>query len=154
MDDHDHDEKRKTPSDRYANVDIGGLPPIGPDGIPAFGAMGAPPPLPDATPENFVCLRGPCRHYWEMSTHMSAGNTASTFGPDGLRDESGQPLRPPRSILRTCLVHPGTETDLGDECVFECNRWDPIEDRVIKDIGKRRKAFYKRHPHIEEKNNG
>ena len=64
-------------------------------------------PLPPVA--DMVCLQGPCRHYWHLVT----------LGPDG--KASGL-----RQHHHTCLVQPGRETDLGDDFVFECSRWDPM----------------------------
>lgn len=131
--------------DSYADFEPAPLS-IGPDGAPQLGALGLPPPIPAATPQNFVCLRGPCRFYWQMETFMSSGNPAATWGPDGLKDESGHAIRAPRQILRTCLAHPGTETELTEDCVFDCNLWDPLTTREVKRREKRRSKYLKLHP--------
>ena len=138
--------KVKAPMDQYASVEPAPLPPIGPDGAPMLLALGNPSPVPAATPQNFVCLRGPCRFYWELHTFMGAGNPAGTWGEDGLKDEDGHRIREPRQINRACLAHPGTETELTEDCVFECNKWDPLTPREVKRIDKRRSRYFKLHP--------
>lgn len=143
-------EKVRAPIDQYKDVELGPLPPIAPDGGFMPGGVGQPPPVPKATPENFVCLRGPCRHYWELETWMAAGNPAATFGPDGLKDASGAPLRPPRQINRTCLVHPGTETELTEDCVLACSRWDPLSPRELAKRLKARDRYFREHPEHKE----
>ena len=140
-------EKVRTPIDQYQDIGLGPLPPIAPDGGFMPGGVGLPVPVPAATPANFVCLRGPCRHYWELETWMASGNPAETFGPDGLRDPvTGRPLRAPRQINRTCLVHPGTETELTEDCVSNCSRWDPLSPRELRKRLKARERYYRDHP--------
>jgi len=143
----DDDGKVKAPIEQYEKVEAGPMPPIAPDGgiAPGYG-IGSAPAVPAATPQNMVCLRGPCRHYWELHTFMASGNPADTWGEDGLRDEHGRPLRMPRQINRACLAHPGTETELTEDCVFFCSRWDPLSPRELKQIGKRREKYYRANP--------
>jgi len=140
--------KSKTPIEQYKDVDLGGLPPIAPDGGFAPGPVGMPPPVDAATPENFVCLRGPCRHYWQIETYMASGNPKETWDPEtGLKDlVTGQPLRVPRQISRSCTAQPGTETHLTEDCVYECNRWDPMTARELRVRDKRTKKYLKLHP--------
>mgnify|MGYP001583113780 CR=1 FL=1 len=124
----DEDPRHKAPADIYAGVAPAPLPPIAPDGgfAPKPGPVGPPPPLPAATPDTFLCLRGPCRHHWELVTHLEAGNPALTWDPEiGLKDENGQPVAQPKQHSRTCLVQAGTETDLTEDVVYACSRWDP-----------------------------
>jgi len=151
-DDDDEDNgKHKTPIDAFARVEPGPLPPIAPDGGFMAGPVGAPPPIPAATPQTFVCLRGPCRHYWEIKTHMESGNPAETWGDDGLKDESGKPIAQPRAISRTCLAHPGTETDFTDDNVYACSRWDPLTAREVSKRDKRRSKYLKLYPEHRSK---
>lgn len=146
----DHEDQApsrvKAPLESFRKLEVSPLPPLAPDGGFAPGPIGLPPPLPPATPEHFVCLRGPCRHYWELVTEMPAGNPAETFGPDGLTDQDGQPVQIPRQITRTCTAHVGTETDLTDDNVYACNRWDPLEPGELKKIRKRQAAYFHDHP--------
>lgn len=118
--------KRKAPVDRW-DVDLP-TPVIGMGA--AIPAMPPPPPL---TEDPFVCTLGPCRHYWQIATPMGAGHAPGTFGPGGLTDpETGLELPEPRQTTRTCLVHPGTETELsGDDPVLDCNRWHPLDDADV-----------------------
>ncbi len=141
------DDDIKAPRERYANIEPADLPVIGPDGGFAPGAVGVPPSVPAATPENFVCLRGPCRHYWQRSTFMASGNPDSTWGEDGLKDvDTGEPLREPRQIDRTCLAHPGTETELTEDTVYECSRWVPVSPLRRLTDGLRKLVHLKLHP--------
>jgi hypothetical protein len=69
-----------------------------------------------ATKKNFVCLRGPCRWYWERS---------EPFG-DGVH----------RHRLRFCTY--GTESvNLTDGNVLACNRHEPprLLHRLLRAIG-------------------
>ncbi len=139
----DEKGKYRAPIDRYKDVD---LPPpaVGPGATPMMGPIGEAPAVPAATPENFICLRGPCRHYWQRATFMASGNPSSTWDPEvGLKDDQGNPIQMPRQIDRTCLAHNGTETDLTEDNVFECTRWDPMSPRELR-ARQRRIAAYLR----------
>jgi hypothetical protein len=232
----DDDDRRKVPSDTYAHVQPSPLPAMGPDGAPALGGIGQPAPLPPATPENFICLRGPCRHYWEMQTHLHAQNPALTWDKiDGLRatmvcpackgerarlevpalwenlppgsgapctyaptqgiwtgkpcllpyghegahhhdpdhapaprpvtcetcngagyvvDPDGERVTEPRQTTRSCLRQPGVDTDLTDDIVYDCNMWDPRDDKATDHSDsmrdKRRSRYLKLHPARKE----
>ncbi len=138
-------DKTKSPIEQFSAIEPSPLPPIAPDGGFA-GPIGAPPPIPPATPDTFMCLRGPCRFYWELITHMESGNPAETWGEEGLRDEHGEPIAQPRAISRTCVANTGHETDLTDDNVYECNRWDPLTAREVKRLDKRRSKYLRLHP--------
>jgi hypothetical protein len=78
---------------------------------------------------------------------MAAGNPAGTFGPGGLVDPtSGAPVRAPRQINRTCLLHPGTETELTEDSVYACNKWEPMSPRDLRARLKARERYYKLNP--------
>jgi hypothetical protein len=80
------DERRRVPADTYAKVPGMGPLVIGPDGVPKLGGIGQPAPLPPRTAEHFICLRGPCRHFWQLQTHLVSGNPSMTWDPEvGLR---------------------------------------------------------------------
>jgi hypothetical protein len=131
--------KVKSPLEQYDNVESAPLPPIAPDGGFAPGAgVGMPSSAPPADPEHFVCLRGPCRHYWELVTYMGAGNPEDTWAELGIRE--------PRQINRSCLAHSGTETELTENCVFACNLWDPLSPREARKREKRRERHFRRYP--------
>lgn len=148
------EERTRAPLDTYANVPSSPLPEMAPDGGPIAQPIGNPPAVPAATASLFVCLRGPCRHYWELETHIVSGNPASTWDPvDGLKDQAGQPIRQPRQISRTCLVHPGFETELTEDVVYACSRWDPEQPLpwYVRWLGgntreRRRRVHLKLHP--------
>jgi hypothetical protein len=148
------DAKHKSPLDQYRHIEPGPLA-IGPDGGIIPGLMRPPPAAPMATAATFVCLRGPCRHYWELTTHVESGNPAGTFGPDGLKDPAtGRPLAAPRQINRACLVHPGTETELTDDSVYACNMWEPMSPRDLRIRLKARERFYKQNPELRGGDHG
>ena len=140
------DEKYKSLTDDFGDVAIGGLPPIAPDGGFIATSVGIGAPVPGADPARFICLRGPCVHYWERETFYASGNPKETWGEDGLRGPDGTPIRMPRQVDRTCLAHPGTETELTDELVYQCSRWAPISwwARFKRDRARRR--YYKNYP--------
>lgn len=133
------DEKRRALNSQFDDFAPGALPSL--DSVPGF--VGRPqPPLP-ATEEHFVCLRGPCEHYWQYETEMDLGNPAGTFGPGGLSDAEGNPLPLPLQINRICLRHPGTHLELTDGTVQGCNQWNPITPRMVKERTKRRVEWLK-----------
>ncbi len=141
------DEKYKSLTDNFEDVAIGGLPPIAPDGgFIATGPIGNGAIVPAADPRNFICVRGPCVHYWQRETFYASGNPAETWGEGGLVDGDHKPIRMPRQIDRTCLAHPGTETELTDELVYDCGRWLPMTPRQVRKRDKLRRAYYKKNP--------
>jgi hypothetical protein len=110
--------------------DVEGLPPIpaAADGGPNMvGYVGDVDPIPAATPENFICLAGPCKHYMEV--HSLAD--VETRGHNG----------PPKYINRLCRALPGVEIDLTEDCVFSCSEWAPLLPEERLDIEERRQAF-------------
>lgn len=131
----EEDDKEVVPSEKhYADFEPA-APPISPDGGIAMGfAVESPRAPPAVTAENFVCLRGPCRHYWHMVTMSGAGNPEGTWAALGLSE--------PRQHHHTCLVNPGMETSINDDCVFVCNRWDPIAPHDLVQLNTRRRAYY------------
>lgn len=144
--DRDEDHKHVDPGSKLADVELGPIA-MGPNLTPLLGPVGSTPPIPDATPELFVCLRGPCRHYWQFSSHIESGNPKETWDPEiGLKDEEGNPIKQPRQINRVCLVHPGVETELDDNLVYDCSRWDPLSAREVRRQEKAKAKYYKRHP--------
>jgi hypothetical protein len=224
IEDLEDDGRRRVPAELYSSIPAGQLPAMGRDGAPTAGQPGPPAPLPPATTANFICLRGPCRHYWQTTTHIESGNPKATWDPrDGLRpskpcpacagagaqlvapltatdhdqrcnyvptqgcwldrpcllemhhdgahhhdaerapaprpiacetcngtgvvpDRSAPVVKEPRQISRLCLVHPGVETDLSENLVYDCNRWDPILPKEAHALDKRRRVYLKIHP--------
>lgn len=144
----DEDDKRKVPAEQYKDIAPAPMPPIAPDGgiAPGYG-IGQAPAVPAATPANFVCLRGPCRHYWEVHTFMASGNPADTWDPEhGLKDADGNPVRQPRQINRSCLSAPGNEMELTEDTVYFCNRWSPLSPRELRKREKPQQRYLKLHP--------
>jgi hypothetical protein len=125
------------PSEKYAKeFEPGGLP-IAPDGgiAPGFGSES--PPVQQGIDES-VCRRGPCRHYWHLVTDFPSGNPDSTWTDLGIPK--------PRQHNHACLVNIGMETDLTEDFVYQCNRWDPITPRESDEISMRRELYYREHP--------
>jgi hypothetical protein len=126
-------------ADIYEGSPPAPLPPISPDGgFPANQQLEQPASVPAATPEAFICLRGPCRHYWELDAFFESGN------PEGTFEELG--VAPPRQIARTCTVMVGVETELTEAMVYRCNRWDPYDPEELVTLDARRRRYYERHP--------
>lgn len=121
MEKHDSgQEKTVVPADRvYADFEPMGGPPLAADGSPDLQALqasiGPPPKIPSF--EESKCRQGPCRHYWHMRTMAPGGNPEGTFEDLGIPE--------PRQHHHVCTANPGMETDLGDDFVFICNRWEP-----------------------------
>lgn len=129
----DH-EKTVIPSEKHYADFAPAAVPVAPDGgIPPGYGLEQPQPLPAATPENFVCLRGPCRHHWHLVTMAGEGNPAGTWAELG--------LKAPRQHHYACTANPGMETDLTDDCVFECSRWDPTPPHDLVQLDARRRAY-------------
>lgn len=115
-------------------------PPLPP--APAIGAVGNPEPVPPRTPEHFVCLRGPCRHYWHLVTMAHAGNPETTWQELGME-------RAPRKHWHTC-TRSGQETSLTDDNVYECNQWDPMPEDQHSQREYRREQYFKRQQKDEQ----
>jgi hypothetical protein len=69
-----------------------------------------------------------------MVTMAGGGNPEGTWEALGLTE--------PRQHHHTCLINPGMETSLNDDCVFACSRWDPVEPRELVQLRIRRAAAY------------
>ncbi len=129
--------KTFVPAATYDNVESAPLPPMGDDGGPVPGAgIGQPAGPPKWDADNSVCARGPCQHYWHLATTFPSGNPADTW--EALK------LKEPHQHHHLCLVHEGLETDLTDDCVFECSRWDPNPPSEARET--RRETYYEAHP--------
>lgn len=112
-------ERTIDPMDAILDADFGPLP-IGPTGD--FRPMGdiTPEPLPPATPDNFVCLRGPCRHYLQITQNFPIGNAAGTLE------------RLPVQVVRSCMRISGMEVDLTDATIRDCNQWHPEDESLVQ----------------------
>lgn len=102
---------------------------VSPDGGLLSQGVGMPEPIPEATVKSMICLRGPCRHYHEMISIFPAGNVKGTL--DHL----------PKQTNRSCTYVPGSCTDLVDECVGDCNNWDPVDLEYTEARDHRRVAW-------------
>lgn len=99
---------------------------------PIFGEVGQPSSIPPRNPKHFVCLRGPCRHFWHFKTSAGAGNPAETWEALGMEE--------PKQSNYFCLLHP-SETELTDDNVYECNRWDPMTRSELVELKTRRDSY-------------
>ena len=106
-----------------------------PAATPGFApkGVGMPEPIPAATEESFVCLRGPCRYYLELVQFFGAGNPEGT---PGVKNEG---------TIRMCLRPSGEPIDLVDELIYSCNQWDPSID-TARD--QRQATWYTSNPEI------
>ena len=132
MEAHEGEDKRVVPSERLAHEEPGPLPPLAPDGGLPHLPLDPPPPLPKATPEEFVCLRGPCCHYVEM---------VSPAGVE-VKVEGYEPVQ----VNRYCRVIPGVYLDLTEDSVFSCNRWDPEDEADLARLEHHRREYLNAHP--------
>ncbi len=137
------DDKHKDPKAKMEGWEPSPLPPIAADGgFAADPGVGNMPVIPDWTPDNTMCLRGPCKHYWHLVTMTEAGN------PDGTWEALG--IKEPRQHDHTCLVQLGLETDLGENCVHKCSKWEPMTalEKATRQAG--RDEYFAQHPeHLE-----
>lgn len=132
-----------------AGLELGKMPPIV-DGAPVPPPRGELLVLRDA---DWVCLAGPCRHYWRVANQIDNLKPHDAREVDGRRViepaktyANGDPVRAFEQINHFCIPMPGIEMIMSDEVVLECNRWDPIdpEDPEQKAIVRRRKAYHDR----------
>jgi hypothetical protein len=130
----DKDSKHDEQPDEYNPPPIV----VAPDGGISAGFIGQPAAVPERTPANFICLRGPCRHYWHLVTMAGEGNPADTWEHLG--------ISAPRQHHHTCLMNPGFETSFADDNAFECNKWDPIDGDELVQIRARRIRYYDAYP--------
>lgn len=138
----ENEEKETIPSEKHYAEFEPSAPPVAPDGgIPMGYAVEQPIAPPSVSPEHFMCLRGPCRHYWFMKSMAGEGNPAGTWASLGLAE--------PRQHHHVCLVNPGMETVLNDDCVYECSKWDPMTTGESTELNLRRRAYYKAHPEFD-----
>jgi len=93
--------------------------------------------VPEATPRDMVCMRGPCRHYFQTVQFFPAGIVRGTLDHD--------PLQMQRACLR---ISP--PSSLGDEAVYKCSEWDPIDPTEASARQTRRDAFYAANPEIKK----
>jgi hypothetical protein len=100
--------------------------------------IGQPTAVPERTPANFICLRGPCRHYWYLVTMAQEGNPEETWAHLG--------IPAPRQHHHTCLVNGGYETSFGDDNAYECSKWEPLLGLELTKIRNRRESYYEDHP--------
>ena len=133
MPSHNDEEKIVSPKDRYADEEVSPLPPLAKDGgVMPIMPLSAPKPLPVASPQNFICLRGPCAHYVELNSIAEVELKADY-----------QPVQ----INRYCRVVPGVLLDITEDCVFTCNRWDPEDPKDRKHgVESRQKRFLADNP--------
>lgn len=138
-DDEDRPQLGSRDADEFAPAPL----PVGPDGNPTPGVVGLPDPLPPATPEHWICLRGPCRHYMRMVGVAELGNPEGTFEKDAI----------PRQHYHWCLGIPGQYTDMGEDMIFECNRWDPVDEDAPEHLARerRRSKYLQLHPDHDPK---
>lgn len=124
------DTDKLDPLDSMLNDEEPGPLPIGPDGgfVPQ---MIQPEPIPAATAENMICLRGPCKYYLQIDSRFNAGNSKGTLD------------RVPVQKNRFCRAIPGTEVDLTDELVMDCSDWDPIDNLIVIERLIRRETWIK-----------
>ena len=82
--------------------------------------------------EDMKCRMGPCRYYWHLVTSFPDGN------PVGVLDHA------PKSHHHTCIRNPGMETSFQDDAAFECNLWDPLTSKELKQLDLRRDDYERR----------
>ncbi len=127
------ESKKALLGERMSSEEPGPMLPVAPDGgILQSHAIDQLRPIPSATPENFVCLRGPCMFYLEIAS--GADVNAPTLERD------------PIQINRYCRAIPGIEVDLTEDNVFACNAWDPEAPKAVEARETRRINYLNSHP--------
>jgi len=108
-----------------ADFEPGALPQalLTPHGGPV-GPVAPPRKLPVAKPENFICMRGPCKNLME------------TKSPADVENADYEPV----ALDRYCKALPGVLVIL-DDLVYECSEWDPKDEDAARK--KRREKFAK-----------
>lgn len=109
----DDDDDVNDPLNRLLADEVDFAPTPGPNGFAPSLPM-VPEPIPPATPETMVCLRGPCKHYMELQSMFQHGNTKGTLE------------HVPKQTNRFCRAIEGTDIDLTDELVYNCSEWEPL----------------------------
>ena len=104
------------------------------DGLPIPVQLLPPPLVPARTPDIFVCLRGPCMHYWYLETMAGEGNPEGTF------------KTVMKKLHHGCLRNPGFETWYEDDNVYSCNQWDPLPPDQLVEREKRRQDYFSQLP--------
>ncbi len=102
---------------------------------PGIGTVGGAEPVPPRHPDHFVCLRGPCKHYWNLVTMAKAGNPHETWSELGLPE--------PRKHHHVCLID---KTSFEDDNAYECSLWDPKDPSDLVELHARRERYYNDHP--------
>lgn len=106
---------------------------VGGDG--AMMVTGTPPPL-QLRDEDWICTRGPCRHFMHVVTNLDAQ------GP--LDGSAGAEVR---QSVYSCFPAPGREMELsGDSIIYDCNLWDPRDpdSPAERALEARRAAYHAR----------
>lgn len=115
----DNDDERDDPLNRLLADETDLAPtPAGMGFVPVMPLE--PEPIPAATPETMICLRD-CKHYMELTSMFQHGNSKNTLD------------HVPKQKNRFCRAIKGTDIDLTDEVVYECNEWTPLlkEEKLI-----------------------
>lgn len=91
-------------------------------------------PIPDASPDSMVCLRGPCEHYVQITQRLKHGNTEGTFAPG----------EEPALTTRFCGYFAADPIDLTDEVVWDCSEWCPRDPADVAERKRIRDAWVKK----------
>lgn len=113
------EELERELDDEITDFEPSPLPPMAPDGGPIIPPVRSLPVIPEG---QGLCSSGPggvCAHYHRMVIAL-----------DAQRPIDGSDPVPVEKVVHTCYPHPGIETDLGEQHVFECNRYTPSTQRT------------------------
>lgn len=120
--------------------------PRAPDGGPSpeMVHLGPPAPAREFTADNVPCLRD-CRYYFATIGHYGAGNRGG-FNEATIR-------------IHHCTFAGISFKMSADEPVYECNQWDPHDERLVELRADRRDRWYAAHndkgdPDVERKPSG
>lgn len=91
------------------------------------------PDLPPLNEDTFVCLRGPCRFYWEVVSDANLGNVEGSL-PDGFKGQF---------VNRFCTRLSGdADPSLFEQRIYECSEWDPQDGNEARRREKRREKYF------------
>lgn len=130
------DAKRVAPSERLAAsaAELEFAVPVAIEQAAQAAMLAPEAPLPAATPEHFVCLRGPCRHYFQIRTLA------------GVQLRGVEHI--PTQVSRYCTAISGVQLDLTEDLVFECSRWEPQKAAAAPELEQR--AWLAEHPECQK----
>lgn len=127
----DEDRRKSVTEKVYEDFEPAPIP-IAPDGGIAPGYAVPMPEAPAPTEDTWICLAGPCRHFWQIAER--ADPLSGSWGDYG--------QKPMMQLSQSCTVQPGMETELSyNSPILTCNRWDPFTATEVAERERRQKLY-------------